>query len=227
MALLWSIWIPLLSAQEFQPFEDPYIDPDAASPQGRASRDSGVMLGLGYGLHPMYVVAPPVMVGWYQEPWIFGYEKADTKGLQAFTNERIEAFGVSRFRNDMVFGKYFVGETVCLISTVEQRQMDLWYRTFNREGQGSAKFDQHLSATVLTAGIGLLGFEENTFFGIDLIRYAFPMSESVEVREHYETWSLLSGSREQLDQNIKERNEEWLDLLKLPSGFVVYWGFWF
>jgi len=52
-------------------------------------------------------------------------------------------------------------------------------------------------------------------------------NQSVEVIEHWETWSELSGSRERLDQNIRERTEKWFDWLDSPTGFVVTVGVYF
>ena len=225
LSTLLSLTTPL-SAQTL-PWDDPYLDPEGAKPLGgRADKDSGLLLGFGYGLHPMYVPAPPLVLGWYQDPVVFGVESSDTDQFQVLTKERLEAFGTSRFRNTALFGKYFLGSSLLAMVTLEERRMDLWDRTFNRT-QGSASFDQHLKATVATGGLGFMSFSNYSFFGVDVLRYAVPLSESAEVVEHYETWTLISGTREELDQNIAKRNETWLDLLKVSSGFVIYWGFWF
>ncbi len=223
---LWAISPSPLSAQVL-PWEDPYLDPEAAQPVGRrADKDFGFLIGTGYGLHPMYLPAPPLVVGWYQDPFVINVERSDTEQAQVLTKERLESFGTSRFQNTALVGRYFLGQSLVVMATLEERKLDLWNRTFNRQ-QGEASFDQHLKATVATGGVGFMSFSNYSFFGVDVLRYAVPLSESAEVVEHYETWTLISGDRSLLDENIEGRNETWLDLLKVPSGFVIYWGLWF
>ena len=83
------------------------------------------------------------------------------------------------------------------------------------------------NTTVVSLGTGLLRFNEIGFLGIDIIRLSFLQNQSVEVIEYWETWSELSGSRERLDQNIRERTDKWFDWLDSPTGFVVTVGVYF
>ena len=83
------------------------------------------------------------------------------------------------------------------------------------------------NTTVVSLGTGLLRFNEIGFLAIDIIRFSFLQNQSVEVIEYWETWSELSGSREKLDQNIRERRDKWFDILDSPTGFVVTVGVYF
>ncbi|MCH2280603.1 MAG: hypothetical protein MK368_02960, partial [SAR324 cluster bacterium] len=125
------------------------------------------------------------------------------------------------------FLKWFYGENFYLIAAREKRSVKLWTRTYNRTGLGRATFDMFFNTTVISFGTGLLRFNEIGFLAIDIIRLSFLQNQSVEVIEHWETWSELSGSRERLDQNIRERTDKWFDWLDSPTGFVVTVGVYF
>ena len=80
------------------------------------------------------------------------------------------------------------------------------------------------NTTVYSLGTGLLRFNEIGFLAIDILRLSYLENQSVEVVEHWETWSELSGTRERLDQNISERSEKWLGWLNSSTGFIVTFG---
>ena len=106
----------------------------------------------------------------------------------------------------------------------EHRSAKIWSITYNLEGQGKAMFDMFLNTTVVSLGTGLLRFNDIGFLAIDILRFSILQNQSVEVIEHWETWSDLSGSRIKLDQNINERSEKWLNWLDSPTGFIVTIG---
>ena len=110
------------------------------------------------------------------------------------------------------------------MAAMEQRSAKIWGITYNREGGGEAMFDMSLNTTVVSLGTGLLRFNEIGFLSIDIIRLSFLQNQSVEVVEHGETWSELSGTREKLDQNISERSEKWIGWLNSSTGFIVTFG---
>ena len=111
-----------------------------------------------------------------------------------------------------------------MIAAREHRSAKIWSITYNREGQGKAMFDMFLNTTVVSLGTGLLRFNDIGFLAIDILRFSFLQNQSVQINEHGETWSNLSGSRIKLDQNINERSEKWLDWLDSPTGFIVTFG---
>ena len=109
----------------------------------------------------------------------------------------------------------------------EHRTLKLWNRTYNRTGLGKALFDMHYDLTLASLGVGLLRFNSIGFLAIDIIRFGFPQKQSVKIVEHWETWSIISGSRETLDKNIRERQENWVDILDSPTGLFATFGFYF
>ena len=108
----------------------------------------------------------------------------------------------------------------------EHRTIDLWNRTYNRIS-GKALFDMHFDTTVASLGAGLLRFNEIGFLAIDIIRYNIQQKQSVKVVEYWETWSIQSGTREDLDKNIQDRTDKWFDIINSPSGFIITFGIYF
>ena len=211
--------------------DDPYIDPVGASkilqPTKRVVNQRAYMFGISYGLNPIIILAPSLSAGMYWDPLVIGAEISDTEHLGIWEKERQENFGPSRMSGNTQFLKLFYGENFYLIAAREKRSVKLWKRTYNRTSLGRATFDMFFNTTVVSLGAGLLRFNEIGFLGIDIIRLSFLQDQSVEVIEHWETWSDLSGSRERLDQNIRERTDKWFDWLDSPTGFVVKVGVYF
>ncbi len=234
LVLLFSILSTVVLAQEnfeIEVEDDPYIDPEEASKimttAKRIETSHAYMLGISYGLSPVIILAPALSVGIYWEPVVIGLEISDSEHLGIWEKERQENFGPSRVSGDTQFLKWFYGENLYLIAAREKRSLKLWTRTYNRTGSGRATFDMFFNTTVFSLGTGLLRFNEIGFIAIDIIRLSFLESQSVEVTEHWETWSEISGSREKLDQNILERRDKWFNILDSPTGFVVTVGLYF
>ena len=211
--------------------DDPFIDPDAVSetlhPAERTESSRAYMLGIGYGLNPIIILAPAVSVGMYLDPVVIGVEISDSEHLGIWEKERRENFGTSRFSGETQFVKWFFGDNFYLIAAREHRTLKLWNRTYNRTGSGKALFDMHYDITLASLGVGLLRFNRIGFLAIDIIRFGFPQKQSVKIVEHWETWSIISGSREPLDKNIRERQENWVDILDSPTGLFVTFGFYY
>ena len=108
----------------------------------------------------------------------------------------------------------------------EHRTIDLWNRPYNRIS-GKALFDMHIETTVTSLGAGLLRFNDIGFLAIDIIRYNIQQKQSVKVVEYWETWSIQSGTREDLDKNIQDRTDKWFNIINSPSGFIVTFGIYF
>ena len=210
--------------------EDPYFDPDGASavlqPTNRVESQRAYMFGISYGLNPIIILAPALSFSMYWDPIIIGMEISDSDHLGIWEKERKENFGTSRFRGDTQFIKWFYGENFFLLAAREHRTIDLWNRTYNRIS-GKALFDMHFDTTVTSLGAGLLRFNEIGFLAIDIIRYNIQQKQSVKVVEYWETWSLQSGTREALDNNIQKRTDKWFDIINSPSGFIITFGIYF
>ncbi len=211
--------------------DDPFIDPDAASevlhPAERTESSRSYMLGIGYGLNPIILLAPAVSVGMYLDPVVIGVEISDSEHLGIWEKERRENFGTSRFSGETQFVKWFYTENFYLIAAREHRTLKLWNRTYNRSDYGEALFDMYFDTTLTSLGAGLLRFNDIGFLAIDIIRYSFLQKQSVKTVVHWETWSIISESRKRLDENIRERQENWLDTLDSPTGLFATFGFYF
>lgn len=210
--------------------DDPYIDPDGASvvllPTKRVEAQRAYMFGISYGLNPIIILAPALSFSMYWDPIIIGTEISDSDHLGIWEKERKENFGTSRFRGDTQFIKWFYGENFFLLAAREHRTIDLWNRTYNRIS-GKALFDMHFDTTVTSLGAGLLRFNDIGFLAIDIIRYNIQQKQSVKVVEYWETWSINSGTRENLDKNIQDRTDKWFDIINSPSGFIITFGIYF
>ena len=210
--------------------EDPYIDTVGASavlqPTNRAESQRAYMFGISYGLNPIIILAPALSFSMYWDPIIIGMEISDSDHLGIWEKERKENFGTSRFRGDTQFLKWFFGENFYLMAAREHRTIDLWNRTYNRIS-GKALFDMHVDTTVTSLGAGLLRFNDIGFLAIDIIRYNIQQKQSVKVVEYWETWSIQSGTRESLDNNIQNRTDKWFDIINSPSGFIITFGIYF
>ena len=210
--------------------DDPYIDPDGASvvllPTKRVEAQQAYMFGISYGLNPIIILAPALSFSMYWDPFIIGMEISDSDHLGIWEKERMENFGPSRFRGDTQFLKWFYGENFFLLAAREYRTIDLWNRTYNRIS-GKALFDMYIETTVTSLGAGLLRFNDIGFLAIDIIRLNVLQKQSVKVVEHWETWSINSGTREALDNNIQKRSDKWVDIINSPSGFIITFGFYF
>jgi len=210
--------------------DDPYIDPDGASvvllPTKRVEAQRAYMFGISYGLNPIIILAPALSFSMYWDPIIIGMEISDSDHLGIWEKERLENFGTSRFRGDTQVIKWFYGENFYLMAAREHRTIDLWNRTYNRIS-GKALFDMHFDTTVTSLGAGLLRFNEIGFLAIDIIRFNIQQKQSVKVVEYWETWSIQSGTREDLDKNIQDRTDKWFDIINSPSGFIITFGVYF
>ena len=211
--------------------EDPYIDPSVANkilqPTKRVEQQRVYMFGISYGLNPVILLAPALSLGMYWDPVVIGLEISDSEHFGIWEKERQENFGPSRMSGETQFVKWFYGENFYLIASREKRSVKLWTRTYNRTSLGRATFDMFFETTVISLGTGLLRFNKIGFLAIDILRLNFLHNESVEVVEHWETWTALSGTRERLNQNISERTEKWFNWIDSPTGFVVTIGVYF
>ena len=209
---------------------DPYIDPygvkEVLNPVRRTESLQAFMLGLGYGLNPIIILAPALNFSMYWDPLIIGLEFSDSESLGIWTKERKENFGNSRFSSTSQFIKWFFGENFYLMASRENRKVELWNRTYNRTG-GRANFDMFVKARMNSLGLGFLRFNDYGFFGIDILRLNFLNRDSVTVVEKWETWSVLSGNRNRLDENIEERSKKWKNIINSPTGFLITVGLYY
>ena len=205
-----------------------YIESDRKSnlfqPDKSVESTRKYMFGIGYGLHPVIILAPALSAGMYWEPLVIGVEISDSQYIGIWEKERRENIGPSRLSGETQFLKWFYWGNFYLMAAREHRSAKIWSITYNREDQGKAMFDMFLNTTVVSLGTGLLRFNDIGFLAIDILRFSILQNQSVEVIEYGETWSDLSGSRIKLDQNINERSDKWLNWLDSPTGFIITFG---
>ena len=210
--------------------EEPYLDPAAANealqPTKRAQSTQAYMLGINYGLNPIIILAPALSLSMYWDPLVLGLEISDSDTIGIWEKERQENFGTSRFSGETQFIKWFYGDNFYLMAAREHRNIKLWSRTFNRHS-GKAKFDMFVETTIASLGAGLLRFNDIGFLSIDIIRFNLTKNQSIKIIEYWETWTELSGNRDELDQNIKDRSDKWIKNINAPTGFVVTFGIYF
>ena len=208
--------------------DESYIDQNRTSdlfqPDRRVESSRTYMIGIGYGLHPVIILAPALSLGMYWDPMVIGLEISDSEHLGIWEKERRENLGPSRLSGETQFLKWFYWGNFYLMAAREHRSAKIWNITYNREDQGEAMFDMFLNTTVVSLGTGLLRFNDIGFLAIDILRFSFLQNQSLQINEHWETWSILSGTRKKLDQNINELSEKWLNWLNSPTGFIVTFG---
>lgn len=225
------IFSPNLISQEINQLDkDPFIDPHSANeilnPVKRSESDQAFMLGFGYGLNPIVILAPVLNLAMYWDPIIIGIELSDSDSLGIWSKERKENFGSSRFKANSQFIKYFFGNNFFIMVARENRSVDLWNRTFNRDS-ANAIYDMFINSKINSLGVGFLRFNRIGFLGIDILRLNFMKNDSVSIIEKWETWTDLTGSRDRLDDNIADRSDKWKNIINSPTGFLITVGIYF
>ena len=105
--------------------DDSYIDLDRTSdlfqPDKRVESPQTYMFGIGYGLHPIIILAPALSAGMYSAPMVIGVEISDSGHLGIWENERRENLGPSRLSGETQFLKWFYWENFYLMAAREHR----------------------------------------------------------------------------------------------------------
>ena len=82
--------------------DDQYVNPDITSDLYQQEKHDEstrtYMFGIGYGLHPIFILAPALSAGIYWDQIIFGVEMSDSDNLGIWEKERRENLGPSRLR---------------------------------------------------------------------------------------------------------------------------------
>ena len=77
-----------------------YIDLDRTSDlfqsDKRVESPRTYMFGIGYGLHPIIILAPALSAGMYWDPLVIGFEISDSEYFGFWEKERRENLGPSR-----------------------------------------------------------------------------------------------------------------------------------
>ncbi|HIL88428.1 MAG TPA: hypothetical protein EYM25_06930 [Deltaproteobacteria bacterium] len=211
-------------AQELDPLlDDPYLDPETAAAMAPDEEDptivdSAFMIGTGWGIHPIHIFGPPLMLGYHRHPWTLGFEYSDTDQFNVFAKQRKESFGPLRATGISFYGRRMVWGGLYASAGIEDRRGWLWNRTYNRT-EGKAQYDLYFQTQVVTLSAGYQHFGDATFLAVDIMRYNVLLQQTDKATIYLNTWT---GN--ELNEDIQERKDNWNAILAFNATLVVTWG---
>ncbi len=219
----------ILYAQLDPLLDDPYLDPEtvAALLPDEADTpivDSAFMIGTGWGIHPIHLFGPPIMLGYHRHPWTLGFEYSDTDKLNVFAQQRTENFGPSRATGTAFYVRRQLWGGIYGSVGYENRQGWLWNRTYNRTGfidqwVRTARYDLSFETKVVTLATGFQHFSDATFLVLDIIRYNVFLQQTDKATIHINTWTV-----NQLNEDMQDHKDNWNAILAYNATLVVTWG---
>ncbi len=229
LALLLFSASGILYAQLDPLLDDPYLDPEtvAALLPDEADTpivDSAFMIGTGWGIHPIHLFGPPIMLGYHRHPWTLGFEYSDTDKLNVFAQQRTENFGPSRATGTAFYVRRQLWRGIYGSVGYENRQGWLWNRTYNRTGfidqwVRKARYDLSFETKVVTLGTGFQHFSDATFLAVDIIRYNVFLQQTDKATIHINTWTV-----NKLNEDMQDHKDNWNAILAYNATLVVTWG---
>ena len=110
--------------------DNQFIDPSETSASFKQNKhvESPLkyMLGIGYGLHPIIILAPALSAGMYWDPLVIGLEISNSEHIGIWEKERQENLGSSRFSGDTQFLKWYYWQNFYLMAAREHRSAKIW-----------------------------------------------------------------------------------------------------
>ena len=219
----------ILYAQLDPLLDDPYLDPEtvAALLPDEADTpivDSAFMIGTGWGIHPIHLFGPPIMLGYHRHPWTLGFEYSDTDKLNVFAQQRTENFGPSRATGTAFYVRRQLWGGIYGSVGYENRQGWLWNRTYNRTGfieqwVRTARYDLSFETKVVTLATGFQDFSDATFLAVDMMRYSVFLQQTDKATIHINTWTV-----NELNEEMQDHKDNWNAILAYNATLVVTWG---
>ena len=219
----------ILYAQLDPLLDDPYLDPEtvAALLPDEADTpivDSAFMIGMGWGIHPIHLFGPPIMLGYHRHPWTLGFEYSDTDKLNVFAQQRTENFGPSRATGTAFYVRRQLWGGIYAAAGFENRQVLLWNQTYNRAGfiekwVRTARYDLSFETKVVTLATGFQLFSDATFLVVDIIRYNVFLQQTDKATIHINTWTV-----NELNGYMQDSKDNWNAVLAYNATLVVTWG---
>ena len=219
----------ILYAQLDPLLDDPYLDPEtvAALLPDEADTpivDSAFMIGTGWGIHPIHLFGPPIMLGYHRHPWTLGFEYSDTDKLNVFAQQRTETFGPSRATGTAFYVRRQLWGGIYAAAGFENRQVLLWNQTYNRAGfieqwVRTARYDLSFETKVVTLATGFQDFSDATFLALDLMRYNVFLQQTDKATIHINTWTV-----NELNEEMQDHKDNWNAVLAYNATLVVTWG---
>ena len=219
----------ILYAQRDPLLDDPYLDPEtvAALLPDEADTsivDSAFMIGTGWGIHPIHLFGPPIMLGYHRHPWTLGFEYSDTDKLNVFAQQRTETFGPSRATGTAFYVRRQLWGGIYAAAGFENRQVLLWNQTYNRAGfieqwVRTARYDLSFETKVVTLAAGFQDFSDATFLAVDIMRYNVFLQQTDKATIHINTWTV-----NKLNEDMQDHKDNWNAILAYNATLVVTWG---
>ena len=219
----------ILYAQLDPLLDDPYLDPEtvAALLPDEADTpivDSAFMIGTGWGIHPIHLFGPPIMLGYHRHPWTLGFEYSDTDKLNVFAQQRTETFGPSRATGTAFYVRRQLWGGIYAAAGFENRQVLLWNQTYNRAGfiekwVRTARYDLSFETKVVTLATGFQDFSDATFLAVDMMRYNVFLQQTDKATIHINTWTV-----NELNGYMQDSKDNWNAVLAYNATLVVTWG---
>lgn len=218
--------------------KDPLLDPQASQSLQidgyRIDRNFALLFGIEYGIGPLLLTSPGIVLGAYYDPVVVGLELVDSDILSAFDDLRKDGIGNVRISNTVVYAKVFIGQGFYLIGAQENRRLDLFDRgyiryatriqTANGYEPTQGIYDMTIETTAFTAGIGVQKFSEHLFTSFDFVRWTFPSGESYSVTDKYvntQDPKFLAS----YEEDKTKRRDRWYESMRLPAAMIFTVGF--
>ena len=240
--LLVPMWVGAQEESGIPIDDDPLLDPGTAESLQlggyRFERNFALLFGIQYGLSPLLLTSPGIVLGAYYDPIVVGLELVDSDILSALDDLRKDGIGDVRIINTAVYAKVFVAESFYIAGTSEQRRLELYNRGYIKYGQkvdvngkyepAQAYYDMTIETSVYTIGVGFQKFSENMFTSFDFLRWTIPSEQSYSVKNKYNNIKFNTDPdkfRANLEEEQNGRRDRWYSSMRLPAAMVFTVGF--
>ncbi len=236
--LLVPMWVGAQEESGTPIDDDPLLDPGTAESLQlggyRFERNFALLLGIQYGVSPLLLTSPGIVLGAYYDPIVVGLELVDSDILSALDDLRKDGIGDVRITNTAVYAKVFIGDSFYLVGTSEQRRLELYNRGYIRYGErvnvngkiepAQAYYDMTIETDAYTVGIGVQKFSENLFTSFDFLRWIIPSKQSYSVENGYNNKTSNPNFMARLKAEQMSRRDRWYSSMRLPAAMVFTVG---
>ena len=240
--LLVPMWLGAQEESTSPLDKDPLLDPETEESLQlggyRFERNFALLFGIQYGLSPLLLTSPGIVLGAYYDPIVVGFELVDSNILSALDDLRKDGIGDVRITNMSVYAKVFIAESFYIAGTSEQRRLELYNRGYIKYGQrvivngkyepAQAYYDMTIETSAYTVGVGFQKISENMFTSFDFLRWTIPSEQSYSVKNKYNNIKFTDNPdkfRANLEEEQNERRDRWYSSMRLPAAMVFTVGF--
>ncbi|MGA0375047.1 MAG: hypothetical protein ACO3N6_01605, partial [bacterium] len=237
--LLAPMWVGAQEESGTPTNNDPLLDPAAADSLQlggyRFERNFALLFGIQYGVSPLLLTSPGIVLGAYYDPIVVGLELVDSDILSALDDLRKDGIGDVRITNTVVYGKVFIAEGFYVAGTSEQRRLELYDRGYIKYGQrvvvngkyepAQAYYDMTIETSAYTVGVGFQRISENMFTSFDFLRWTIPSEQSYSIKSKYNNNTSDTDFMKNLEEEQNGRRDRWYSSMRLPAAMVFTVGF--